>query len=271
MTLIGPKGFAADIVIWDSPLSEIQVFSQLNMIRRHNVIVVVCYIKKVQALARKSSYADHSKITRPIDKALDLVGGYLNMLPKQVQSVKTTDTHHNIDDDTGVDELMAQQQHLKLSADEISAFTVGSILEKETWFDLLSDERDDGRIIKHGFTFHDGKGSPLETILKQINTAVTSCAPPEDRLDLYSEASAYGHIESLFKWSMLLGFGSEIPNTPCGIEIFNPPSDILYHEVVKTSVDEMWNREYELLSSGNVVSDQVMMLHSRHNKNKKYI
>jgi hypothetical protein len=221
----------------------------------------------VQTLARKSSSADHSKLTKPIDSALALVGSYLNMLPQthHASSTSTPDKSdgamsppaHEVD---GVDDLFAQQQHLRQIQDDVSDLTAGSDTEKEVWFDLLSDEEEERqtRRQQQGFTVHDAKGSPLETIIKQIEAAVASCAPANDRLDLYSEASTYGHIESLYKWSMLLGFGSEIPNTPCGIEEFNPPTGLMYHEVVAPSTHhERWKREYELLSTGQLVSDQV--------------
>lgn len=187
-----------------------------------------------------------------------MVEGFLN-IPTIGRSEKTRNTdeaddsesenmvHTDNIDDANTQELYEDQQAMT------------STFKKDTWFDILPSE-EIGQTPTRGFTAYDGKGSPLSVILTQIETALANCESPNDRLDLYAEASSYGHIESLYRWSMLLGFGSEIPNTSCGIESFQVPRNLLYHEVSSSKLDaasEKWSREFHRLSEGNVISDQV--------------
>jgi hypothetical protein len=89
----------------------------------------------------------------------------------------------------------------------------------KTWYDLL------------GTPSSPPPTSDYAHLLQDIDNAIGNCVPPLIRLDLYAEGSILGHVESLYKWSMLLGFGSEIPANTCGIEEFTP-SVQQYHRVV---------------------------------------
>ena len=93
--------------------------------------------------------------------------------------------------------------------------------------------------------------SDYQHLLSDIENAVTNCKPPATRLDLYAEGSVLGHIESLYKWSMLIGFGSEIPSNPCGIEEFISFSQ-QYHQVLYSEEEEGCS----YISEG-IISDQV--------------
>jgi len=163
----GPRGFAADVVVWDSALTT----------------------ANVKALAMHSSSSQYEILTRPVDIALSFVQTHPKIDPRPL---------------SGVDLVGSLQAKCSGTACESTSYDIlPSSPSKET-----SDQ--------------------LQNLLDRIDSAVTDCLPPAERLDMYAEASSLGHIESLYKWSMLIGFGSEVSQSSCGIEEFSP-RDQKYH------------------------------------------
>ena len=229
----------------------------------------------MQTLATKSSSADHSKLTRPVDEALLLLGRYVDLRasdhrsPQQAgeQEERSGGDTQRIGD-AGTDELYADQQHQRQLHIDTADLKATSTPEREMWFDLLPAD------AEHASTPWEQRATPLSTVLTQIETAIAECAPAAERLDLYAEASSLGHTQSLYRWSMLMGFGAEISNLPCGIEDFPAPRAVKYHEVNLSpsnieeyfryagqgggsAVFEAWKRELETLATEDAVSDQV--------------
>lgn len=129
---------------------------------------------------------------------------------------------------------------------------VDSNTDEELQSSVFSDQND--CIAKN---WYESTGSQLPSVLgyqhllSDIDNAITNCLPPTTRLDLYAEGSMYGHVESLYKWSMLIGFGSEMPTNPCGIEDYGHLTQ-QYHRAVYTE------HENECLHiTSDMISDQV--------------
>jgi hypothetical protein len=209
---LGARGFAADVTIWDSALTTHQV----DRIYR--------------------PLWSNSPLIRPLVVALEFLS-FLTDSPKK-QTEKEKDplaSDHNLEP-----EYQEEFQELVELRSQSEFCSQQSDCQLRSWYDLLSPSPES--------TTTD---SDYQHLLLEIENAVTNCKPPATRLDLYAEASVLGHIESLYKWSMLIGFGSEIPSNTCGIEEFlSFPQQ--YHQVVFTKEE----KECSYLSD-EMISDQV--------------
>lgn len=95
------------------------------------------------------------------------------------------------------------------------------------------------------------QAQPYDHLLPQIENGINNCLDPLKRLDIYAEASMLGHIASLYRWSMLIGFGSEFASHNCGIEDFSP-IDQHYHQIISFEQEEICS-EYNFPE----ISDQI--------------
>jgi hypothetical protein len=160
---------------------------------------------EVDAISRPLSSQHH--LVRPLSVALDFFSFQNSIKSKNVPTM-TLDPNED-PEFSELSELQSQSESCSQQSD----------CKRRTWYDLLA--------TTHSTT----TDTDYHHLLNDIDNAVANCVSPLTRLDLYAEGSLLGHIESLYKWSMLLGFGSEIPSNSCGIEEFTPSAQ-QYHRVV---------------------------------------
>ncbi len=65
----------------------------------------------------------------------------------------------------------------------------------------------------------DGEEAVIASVLAKGARLLEACASVAERLDVYAEAASLGSSEGLFRWAMLLGFGAEASDVPCGMTI----------------------------------------------------
>ena len=180
--MLGPRGFAADIIIWDSILTpqDIEIISQqINCKNFAQSLDYTFFLLNSTHFDVESDYQDQSNFNSDnVDE------NFVELSNKQLQS-----------------NLCPSNFECKLNS----------------WYETLSANT-------NSFS------QPYDHLLKRIENGINDCIHPLKRLDLYAEASILGHIVSLYKWSMLIGFGSEVASHNCGIEDFTPMEQ-MYHQI----------------------------------------
>jgi hypothetical protein len=176
-------------------------------------------------------------LVRPIAVALEFLSSHKDSAKESVPL--TSDP--NLEEEYQAQEALEELAELQSQSETCSQ---QSDCQLRSWYDLLSPSIESASSTLSSDYHH---------LLLEIDDALTNCKPPATRLDLYAEGSVLGHIESLYKWSLLIGFGSEISSNPCGIEEEFSSFPQQYHQVVY-SEEEKEGCSY---LSEEIVSDQV--------------
>lgn len=89
----------------------------------------------------------------------------------------------------------------------------------------------------------------VASLLQEAKTRLRDCsASTPERLDIYAEASGHGSAEALFLWGSIQIFGSEQPNSPCGVS-----SEMLFKDNDHGNLfDDLTRGAYAILLSASM-------------------
>jgi hypothetical protein len=151
----GPRSFVADLVVWDTSLTETQV----------------------KSLASTSATSSFQRWTQPVDLALDLMEG----VHDAARGVAGREEGPGDTDPLSAVEV--EEEAAAAAEEEVLSFSAD--LQQD--FDLLLDSLPAPATTPLSSV-------PLDYLRKEIASAVESCAAPSVRLDLYAEAASLGIV-----------------------------------------------------------------------------
>lgn len=177
--VLGPKGFVQDITLWESVLTD----------------------EHISELYRRGPASSI------VSDAIDIAMSSFNVPNKYPESIGSGSSSGGEEKETEIDIRPSREiteQILRETLQEIDQDCPNNVY---TWYDDHYDiAPNEPSLI-------------LESLKSQIKQIEGNCnVSTQMRLDLLSEASELGHIESLYRWSMINLFGSESAKSNCGIQ-----------------------------------------------------
>lgn len=191
----GPRAFVKEIVLWDSALTtaEVRALYAAGPGETKPVDELMGMISHASQISESKLSSGGPYYHTVANSRGGVLKGKLPTIfpgpvvpPLDISSLLTEDTEHS-----------APSEDIQSSILENLQLSLG---EQPSHYDPFAER------------IHLG-----DSMLQRAKDSLQNCEPYNDRMDLYAEAARNGNVEALYYWAMMIGFGSETPDNPCGI------------------------------------------------------